>query len=124
MSSIWGKGFRTHFLCNQQNLIFSTISENSPTGARPGQWCPLEIFCRVYTKHPKLGVFFYFPNYSILVVVISMHVKKLQQWSLYEVIEGFLLFVLNTKRPLSNIWLLGYKQFCIQIERQYQPRKD
>ena len=43
-------------------------------------------------------------------LVISQLVKMLQQWSLYEVIEDILLFVLNTKRPLSDIWLLRYKQ--------------
>ena len=41
---------------------------------------------------------------------ITQLVKKLQQWSLYEVIEDTLPFVLNTKRPLGNIWLLSYKQ--------------
>ena len=70
----------------------------------------LETFPWVYTKHPKLGVFSYFPKYSILVAIISQLVEKLQQWSLYEVVEDILPFVLNTKRPLSNIWLLSYKQ--------------
>ena len=64
----------------------------------------------VHTKLPKLGVFSYFPKYSILVAVISQLVKKLQQWSLYEVIEDILPFVLNTKQSLSDIWLLRYKQ--------------
>ena len=45
----------------------------------------------------------YFPKYSILFAVISQLVKKLQQWSLYEVIEYILPIVLNTKRPLSDI---------------------
>ena len=36
--------------------------------------------------------------------------KKPQQWSLYEVIKDILPFVLNTKRPLSDIWLLSYEQ--------------
>ena len=30
-------------------------------------------------------------------------------WSLYEVIEDIMPFVLNTKRSLSDIWLLRYK---------------
>ena len=58
----------------------------------------------VRTKHTKLGVFSCFPKYSIIVAVISQLVKKLQQWFLYEVIEDILPFVLNTKRPLSDIW--------------------
>ena len=37
-------------------------------------------------------------------------VTKVQQWSLYEVIEDILPFVLNTKWSLSNIRLLSYKQ--------------
>ena len=49
-------------------------------------------------------------KYSILVAIISQLVIKLQQWSLHEVIENILPFVLNTKRPLSDIWLLSYKQ--------------
>ena len=57
------------------------------------------------------SVFFpYFPKYSILVVDISQHVKKLQHGSLYEVIEDIIPFVLNTKRPLSYIWLLSYEK--------------
>ena len=35
--------------------------------------------------------------------------KKPQQWSLYEVIRDILPFVLNTKWPLSDIWLLSYE---------------
>ena len=62
------------------------------------------------TAHPKLGVFSYVPKYSFIVAFISQLVKKLQQCSLYEVIEDILPFVLNTKRPLSYIWLLSYKQ--------------
>ena len=47
----------------------------------------------------------------------------LQQWSLYEVIEDILPFVLNTKPPLSNIWLLRYKQNrfgCFREKSQFQ----
>ena len=62
------------------------------------------------TAHPKWGVFSYFPKSSFIVAFTSQLVKKLQQGSLYKVIEDTLLFVLNTKRPLSDIWLLSYKQ--------------
>ena len=34
----------------------------------------------------------------------------LYKWSLYEVIEDILPFVLNTKEPLSDTWLLRFKQ--------------
>ena len=65
---------------------------------------------RVCTVHPKLGVFSRLLKFNILVALITQLVKKLQQWSLYEVIEDILPIVLNTKRPLSDIWLLIYKQ--------------
>ena len=42
---------------------------------------------------------------------ITQLVKMLQQWSLHDLIEDILPFVLNTKRPLSDIWLLRYKQY-------------
>ena len=59
---------------------------------------------------PKLGVFSTFSKYSFLCCFITQFMKKLYQWSLYEVIEDILPFVLNTKRPLSYIWLLRYNQ--------------
>ena len=65
---------------------------------------------RVCTVHPKLGVFSRLLKFNILVALITQLVKKLQQWSLYEVIEDIMPFVLNTKRPLSDIWLLSYEQ--------------
>ena len=48
-------------------------------------WNPFPWVC---TKHPKLGVFCYFPKYSILGAVTSQFVKKLQQRSLHEVIQN------------------------------------
>ena len=68
------------------------------------------MFFRVFTKRPKLGVFSNFSKYSFFYCFITQLEKKLQQWSLYEVIEDILPFVLNTKRPLSDIRLLRYKQ--------------
>ena len=75
------------------------------------------------TAHPKLGVFSYFPKYSFIVAFISQLVKKLQQWSLYEVIEDILPFVLNPKMPLSDIWLLRNKQNnfgCFKKKTEFQ----
>ena len=68
-----------------------------------------ETFSMGVYQTPKIGCFCCFPKYSILVAVLSQLVKMLHQWSLYEVIENILPFVLNTKRPLSDIWLLRYK---------------
>ena len=64
----------------------------------------------VWTTPQKLGVFSTFSKYSFLCCFITQLIKKLQQWSLYEVIKDILPFVLNTKRPLSDIRLLRYKQ--------------
>ena len=68
------------------------------------------VFFRVRTIRPKLGVFSNFSKYSFFCCFITQLVKKLQQWFLYEVIENILPFVLNTKRPLSDIQLLRYEQ--------------
>ena len=65
---------------------------------------------RVRTAHPKLGVFFKIVKIQLFDCFMTQLVKKLQQWALYEVIEDILPFVLNTKRLLSVIWLLRYKQ--------------
>ena len=60
---------------------------------------------------PKFGCFFkVFKIQCFFCCFITQLVKKLQQRSLYKVIEDILPFVLNTKRPLSDIWLLSYKQ--------------
>ena len=65
-------------------------------------------------------------NTAFLLLYYSAFKKKLQQWSLYEVIEEILPFVLNTKRPLSDIWLLTYKQKLTGVpkNRGAQPFPD
>ena len=70
----------------------------------------LKVLSRVRTVRPKLGVFSKMFTIQLFCCFITQLVKKLQQWSLYEVIEDILLIVLNTKQPLSDIWLLSYKQ--------------
>ena len=57
-----------------------------------------------------LGVFYKMFKIQLFCHFITQLVKMLQQWSLHDVIEDILPFVLNTKRPLSDIWLLSYKQ--------------
>ena len=56
---------------------------------------------------PNVGRFFKIVKIQHFCCFITRLVKKLQQWSLYEVIEDTLPFVFNTKPPLSNIWLLS-----------------
>ena len=73
---------------------------------------------RVRTAHPKLGVFFKIVKIQLFDCFIAQLVKKLQQWSLYEVIEDILPFVLNTKRPLSDVLLLRYKQYNFRCFRK------
>ena len=50
-----------------------------------------------------------FMKFNIFGCFFTQLVKKLQKWSLYEVIKDILSFDLNTKRPLRDIWLLSYK---------------
>ena len=69
-----------------------------------------KVLSRVRTVRPKLGVFSKMFKIQFFCCFITQLVKKLQQWSLYEVIEDILPIVLNTKRTLSDIWLLSYKQ--------------
>ena len=69
-----------------------------------------ETFSMGAYRTPKVGCFFKIVKIHHFCCFITQLVKKLQQWSLYEVIEDILPFVLNTKRPLSDIWLLRYKQ--------------
>ena len=61
---------------------------------------------------PKDGCFFKMLKIQLFCCFIKklQTIKKLQQWSLYEVIEDILPFVLNTKRPLNDIWLLRQQQ--------------
>merc|ERR1712081_129278 len=70
-----------------------------------------------------MGVFSKMFKIQFFCCFITQLVKKLQQWSLFEMIEDILPFVLNTKRPLSDIWLLRYKQNsfgCFREKSQFQ----
>ena len=83
----------------------------------------ISVFSWVRTVRPKLGVFPKFMKFNILFCFITRLIKRLQQWSLYEVIEDIRPFVLNTKRPLSDIWLLRYKQNsfgCFRKNSEFQ----
>ena len=101
-----GKSWNSHLLVifKVMHVISSYISQNVHRTMKVV--ASISSALRIFS----MGVLCYFPKYSILVAIISQLVKKLQQWSLYEVIEDILSFVLNTKRPLSDIWLLRYKQ--------------
>ena len=59
---------------------------------------------RVCTVRPKLGFFFKIVKIQFFCCFFTQLVKKLNQQSLYEVIEYILPYVLNIKRPLSNIF--------------------
>ena len=61
-------------------------------------------------RMPEFGCFFKFFKMQLFHCFNTQLVKKLHQCSFYEVIEDILLFVLNTKRLLSDMWLLRYKQ--------------
>ena len=59
---------------------------------------------------PKVGCFFKIVKIQHFCCFISQLVKKLLQQSLIQMIDDILPFVFNTKRPLSDIWLLSYEQ--------------
>ena len=59
---------------------------------------------------PKFRCLFKIFKIQLFSCFITQLGKKLQQWSLNEVIVDILLFVLNEKEPLSDIWLLSYVQ--------------
>ena len=65
----------------------------------------------VFRVRPKLGVFSKLLKYSFICCFIThLFKRKPQQWSSYKVIEDILPLVLNSKWPLSDIWLLSYEQ--------------
>ena len=80
----------------------------------PKKFGPKNLILGVH-RTPKVGCFFKTFKIQLFCCFITQLVKKLQQWSLYEVIEDILPFVLNTKRPLSDIWLLRYKQNSLGV---------
>ena len=70
--------------------------------------------CKYESMHLCIVCVYVYKNVSkiltFLVIYYSACIKEIQKWPLYEVKEDILLFVLNTKLPLSDIWLLSYKQ--------------
>ena len=72
---------------------------------------------------PKVGCFFKIFKIQLFYCFITQLVEKLHQWPLYEVKEDILPFVFNTKRPLSDNWLLRYKQNsfgCFRKKSEFQ----
>ena len=63
--------------CNHQNLIFSTVSENLPTGARPGQWGPSKKFYRrVRTVPLKMGHILYYFSQNTTLLMLNISAPK------------------------------------------------
>ena len=80
--------------CLPQKIQVSALRRNLGCAPYARNW----VFFQIY----EIQYFFLF--------ITQLFKKKLQQWALYEVIEGILPFVLNTNRPLSDIWLRSYEQ--------------
>ena len=76
---------------------------------------------RPCTIGQKISIFQNFQNTAFLFLYYSA-CKNLQQWSVYEVIEDILPFILNTKQPLRDIWLLRYKHksFGIRSDQNFK----
>ena len=65
-------------------------------------------------KHPnQVPPFDFLLKIQFFCCFITQLVKKLQEWSLYEVIEDILLLVLNIEKPLSDIKISDH--FLLQI---------
>ena len=97
----------------KQSIIWSHIYLKMFVGqSRSKILCNIycRLFQRVHTVRPKLGVFSQIHEIQHFCCCLTWLVEKLQQWSLYEVIEDILPLVLNIKRPLNDIWLLSYEQ--------------
>ena len=72
------------------------------------------------TIRPKLGVFSEMFEIQLFCCFITHLVKKLQQLSLYEVIEDILLFVLDSKQPLSDNWVFIEKFEILNFSKNTQ----
>ena len=96
-------------------VLFLTKNERVDPNFGVNHTSKVGCFCKVF----KIQLFCCFT---------TQLVKKLQQWSLFEMIEDILPFVLNRKRPLSDICLLRYKQnsfgsFQKNSEFQFSQKK-
>ena len=98
-ANLWNSPFLNQ--CTKSSEIWDLCNSylKSDIGCIYGVHCTLEIGCFLQIYEIQNFVWF-----------ITQLVKKLHQSSLYEVIKDTLSIVLNTKRPLSDIWLLSYKQ--------------
>ena len=104
-----------------ENFYLATILDVKDQGVRKFKFQHLGVIQGAH-RTPKIGWFFSkFMKLNIFVFLITQLVKKLQQWSLYEVIGHILPFVLNTKQALSNIWLLSYDQNSYITVSKYRP---
>ena len=94
----------THHLIIHSHSFFEQKWDVGPwNGCAPNAW---------------IWVFFQnFQNFAFFCFITQI-VKKLHQWSVYAVIEDILPFIMNIKRPLSNIWLLRYKQNIFSKDTQ------
>ena len=105
--------FKVRSWYGQIKAKFDILS--SPTiSSQVGNWIQKKFGPRnlIQGAHrtPKVGCFFKIFKIQLFSCFITQLIKKLQQWPLYEVKEDILPFVLNTKRPLSNIWLPSCEQ--------------
>ena len=78
-------------------------------------WKSFKTTCRVLINcapNARSWVIFQNINMYYFCCFITRLVKKLQKWSLHEVIEDTLPCIFNPNRPLRDIWLLRYKQNC------------
>ena len=106
--------FFKHPLKTIQKLVFSQFFLHIPIDlyVEASEKIKFQVLGVIQGAHhtPKIGCFFQIYEIQHFCCFITQLVKKLRQWYLCEVKEDILPFVLNTKRPLSDIWLASYKQ--------------
>ena len=97
-----------NFLWHHMSLYISIFFSQKDWGVRKFKFQLLGII-QSAQRTPEIGCFFLYEIQHFCCFITQL-VKKLHQSSLYEVIKDTLPIVLNTIRPLSNIWLHVYKQ--------------
>ena len=104
--------FNVQVSCWVRELFFDIFTYSSYSICRGFRTNQVSIFRHHLgcAPHAQSWAVFKIFKWQHFCCFITQLVKKLQHWSLYEVIKDILPFVLNPKWPLSDIWLLRCKQ--------------
>ena len=100
-----GYAFLLSFFCNHQNLLFSTVSENSSIGTHPCKWDPLKKKFRMHTVRPKTGYFFtsVISSYTAYMVTKSQISPQQKLGSTWNFNSRFIRYLVTTKKNFRKI---------------------